>query len=91
MKVAPQAGRAVIFDNGYRPPPGFFFTVMVAGSGTVLQLSSMADASFQEATGLEAKIELQAVKEGGENRFVHQLPALHCFARPARRRALYFV
>ncbi|MBV7534717.1 phage tail protein [Duganella sp. sic0402] len=64
----------MIFENGYRPPPGFFFTVMVAGTGTALQLSSIADASFQEASGLEAKIELEAVKEGGENRFVHQLP-----------------
>jgi phage tail-like protein len=64
----------MIFDNGYRPPPGFFFTVLVAGSGTVLQLSSMADASFQEASGLEAKIELEPVKEGGENRYIHQLP-----------------
>lgn len=59
----------------YCPPPAFAFTVMVAGSGTALQLSSMADASFQEVSGLEAKIELESVKEGGENRYVHQLPS----------------
>jgi phage tail-like protein len=62
-----------IFGN-YYPPPAFYFTVMVAGSGTPLQLSSMADAGFQEASGLEAKIETEALKEGGENRYVHQLP-----------------
>ena len=59
----------------YYPPPAFSFTVMVAGSGTALQLSSMADSSFQEASGLEAKIEIETVKEGGENRYVHQLPS----------------
>ncbi len=61
------------FDT-YYPAPAFFFTVMVAGTGTALQLSSLVDASFQEASGLEAKIETESVTEGGENRFVHQLP-----------------
>lgn len=60
--------------GAYRPPPAFSFTVMVAGVGTPLQLSSLADTSFQEASGLEAKIETQALAEGGENRYVHQLP-----------------
>ncbi len=59
----------------YFPPPAFSFTVTVAGTGTALQLSSTADASFQEVSGLEAKIETEAVTEGGENRFVHQLPS----------------
>lgn len=58
----------------YYPPPGFFFTVAVADTGTPLQMSSMADTGFQEASGLEARIETEAVREGGENRYVHQLP-----------------
>ena len=58
----------------YCPPPSFYFTVMVADTGAALQMSSMADAGFQEASGLEAKIETEALKEGGENRYVHQLP-----------------
>ncbi|MGS0742607.1 phage tail protein [Glaciimonas sp. GG7] len=62
--------------NVYYPPPAFSFTVKVAGTGTNLQLSSIADASFQEASGLEAKIETESVAEGGENRFVHQLPGV---------------
>ncbi len=60
--------------SAYYPPPAFSFTVTVAGTGTSLQMSSATDASFQEVSGLEAKIELESVTEGGENRFVHQLP-----------------
>jgi len=60
--------------EAYFPPPGFFFTVAVAGSGTALQLMSATDGSFQEISGIEARIEIETVSEGGENRFVHQLP-----------------
>ena len=56
--------------------PGFSFTVAVAGSGTPLQFLSTADGSFQEVSGLEAKIDVEEVREGGENRFVHQLPGV---------------
>ena len=58
----------------YYPATGFSFTVAVAGSGTPLQLLSRADTSFQEASGLEATFETEAVPEGGENRYTHQLP-----------------
>lgn len=61
---------------GYYPAAGFFFTVAVAGSGTPLQMLSLADASFQEVSGIDARIEIEAVPEGGENRFVHQLPGV---------------
>lgn len=62
--------------TGYYPPPAFAFTVAVAGTGTTLQMSSPTDAGFQEASGIEAKIDLEEVVEGGENRFVHQLPGV---------------
>jgi phage tail-like protein len=62
--------------NGYLPPPAFSFTVTVAGRGTALQLLSGADASFQEISGIEAKIEVETVNEGGENRFALQLPGV---------------
>jgi len=32
------------------------------------------DFRFQEVSGLTVSMEMEAVKEGGENRFVHQLP-----------------
>lgn len=65
-----------LISRGYYPPPAFAFTVTVAGTGSALQLSSLTDTSFQEASGLEAKIELETVIEGGENRFAHQLPGV---------------
>jgi phage tail-like protein len=62
--------------NAYFPPPAFSFTVAVAGSGTALQASSGADASFQEISGIEAKIEIETVIEGGQNRYALQLPGV---------------
>lgn len=49
------------------PPVGFYFKV---------QIDKMpdSDSDFQEVSGLSMSLELQAVKEGGENRFTHQLP-----------------
>src|SRR5690606_38417249 len=32
------------------------------------------DLRFQEVSGLTVSMETEAIKEGGENRFVHQLP-----------------
>jgi phage tail-like protein len=51
----------------YYPPVGFYFKVTIDGFPE-------AEADFQEVTGLSMTLETQAVKEGGENRFVHQLP-----------------
>lgn len=71
---------------GYYPATGFFFTVAVAGSGTSLQTQSKADASFQEISGIEGKIDTEAVPEGGENRFVHQLPGVTKYPNLVLRR-----
>jgi phage tail-like protein len=62
--------------TGYFPPPAFYFTVAVAGTGTALQAMSVADASFQDISGIEAKLETESVSEGGENRFAHALPTV---------------
>lgn len=53
--------------NAY-PPVAFHFKVSFDG------ISTAADASFQEVSGIGAKIETEEVVEGGENAFVHQLP-----------------
>lgn len=50
--------------GGY-PLPAFFFEVIIGSGG---------DTSFQEVTGIKTELELESVAEGGENRFVHQLP-----------------
>jgi phage tail-like protein len=47
------------------PPPAFYFRFAVTG---------MPDTSFQEVSGISSAIEIQEVHEGGESRFVHQLP-----------------
>jgi len=50
------------------PLPAFHFVVRFdrAGSGV--------DASFQEVGGIAPEMETEAYREGGENRYVHQLP-----------------
>ncbi|MGZ8219616.1 phage tail protein [Methylomagnum sp.] len=53
---------------GYYPPVGFFFEVKTAGVKTA------EDSGFLEADGLNAEREIESIKEGGENRFVHRLP-----------------
>lgn len=56
------------------PPVAFHFTVMFAGKEP-----PVPDMAFQEVSGLETGLEVESVVEGGENRFVHQLP------KPAKR------
>lgn len=50
-------------------PAAFHFSVAFTGGGP-----SVSDAAFQEVSGLEAGLDVETVVEGGENRFVHQLP-----------------
>lgn len=54
----------------YYPPASFFFQVKVAGA------SGEVDASFAEVSGLDTERKIMEVAEGGENRFVHQLPGV---------------
>ena len=51
----------------FYPPVGYFFKVNIDGLPD-------SDSDFQEVTGLSVSVETQSVVEGGENRFVHQLP-----------------
>lgn len=55
-------------------PVAFHFTVKFSGTSP-----SVADTAFQEVSGLESGLDTEPVVEGGENRFVHQLP------KPAKR------
>lgn len=56
------------------PPVAFHFTVLFAGIAP-----PVPDMAFQEVSGLEHGLDTEPVVEGGENRFVHQLP------KPAKR------
>jgi phage tail-like protein len=49
-------------------PRAFHFAVRFGTDGADV------DASFQEVGGIGAELETESVQEGGENRFVHQLP-----------------
>lgn len=51
------------------PPVGFYFKVQIDGMPD-------SESDFQEVTGLSMSLELQSVKEAGENRFTHQLPGV---------------
>jgi phage tail-like protein len=50
------------------PAVGFHFQVRIFGD------DSQAHAAFAEVSGLDVTREVQPLREGGENRFVHQLP-----------------
>jgi phage tail-like protein len=52
----------------YYPPVGFHFSVRFGFSG------QDDDTRFQSVSGLSVEYETESVTEGGENRFVHELP-----------------
>jgi phage tail-like protein len=58
----------------YYPPPAFYFELTVVGSPKAPWSKTAVDGSFQEISGIDRELEVQAVAEGGENRFAHQLP-----------------
>jgi phage tail-like protein len=57
----------------YYPPPAFAFSVGIASAASPV-LSGNIDASFQEISGIDSKVDIQEVVEGGQNAYVHQLP-----------------
>lgn len=55
----------------YYPPVGFHFSVSV---GLQDVANEPKESRFQEVSGLTKSIEVEELKEGGENRFSHRLP-----------------
>ncbi|MFT4861918.1 MAG: phage tail-like protein [Pseudohongiellaceae bacterium] len=55
--------------------PAFYFRVYLGGRFGFLSNSSPSDHSFLEVSGLTAEMQTESVVEGGENRYVHQLPS----------------
>ena len=53
----------------YYPPVGFYFKVTFG----LVDLPDV-ECNFQEVNGLDASFEMETVKEGGQNQFVHRLP-----------------
>ena len=56
-----------MFDDGYQHPAFYFKVAFAATAG-------MSDTSFQEVSGIGSEMETEPYVEGGENRYVHQLP-----------------
>lgn len=54
---------------GWSPPVAFYFLV------SFQEDSNIPETAFQEVSGLKMEMEVEALKEGGENQFMHQLPA----------------
>lgn len=59
----------------YYPPPAFAFSVGVAAASSPV-LTGNIDASFQEISGIDSRVDIQEVVEGGVNAYVHQLPGV---------------
>jgi phage tail-like protein len=65
------------------PPIGFHFVVVFE-----LFPQSPFDIGFQEVSGLSVSMETEPFKEGGENRFVHQLPVRSTYEDLVLKRGL---
>lgn len=55
--------------DDFKPPVAFHFTVAFQGSDP-----DIPDTAFQQVGGLEVEMTTEPLHEGGENRFVHNLP-----------------
>lgn len=53
-------------DNIYVPPVSFSYRVDIDGAES--------DTSFQEVSGLKVEVTVEPLREGGQNRYMHQLP-----------------
>ena len=71
-----------VFDT---PSPGFHFLVAFE-----LFPQLPADFKFQEVSGLDVEMETEARKEGGQNRFTHQLPVRAKYSDIVLKRGMFF-
>lgn len=55
------------------PPPAFAFSVAVLSGGSE---TTDVDAAFMEVSGIDPKVEIEEVIEGGLNSYAHQLPGV---------------
>ncbi|MEH6765122.1 phage tail protein [Aequorivita antarctica] len=72
---------SVVSQENYIPPTAFYFRVQFNGSPEM-------DSSFQEVSGLKLKPSNIQRSEGGENSFVHELPAPHTYSNLILKRCL---
>jgi len=58
----------------YYPPAAFYFEVTVLSAPGSPWNATDVDGSFQEISGLDRELDVEEVREGGENRFTYRLP-----------------
>ena len=66
------------------PPVGFHFLVVFE-----LFPQTPNDFRFQEVSGLEVEMEMEQVKEGGQNRFTHNLPVRSRYTDLTLKRGMF--
>jgi len=73
-----------ILDGLIYPPPGFHFLVVIEMFPQTPQ-----DFRFQTVSGLNVEIPVEAVAEGGENRFKHQMPGIPQYGKLVLKRGMF--
>jgi phage tail-like protein len=71
-------------DNFMSPPVGFHFSVVFE-----LFPQTPNDFRFQEVSGLEVEMEMEQVREGGQNRFIHNLPVRNKYTDITLKRGMF--
>jgi phage tail-like protein len=66
------------------PPVGFHFLVVFE-----LFPQTPNDFRFQEVSGLEVDMEMEQIKEGGQNRFTHSLPVRNRYTDITLKRGMF--
>lgn len=73
-----------VLDGLIYPPPGFHFLVVIEMFPQTPQ-----DFRFQSVSGLSVDIPTEAVAEGGENRFKHQMPGVPQYGKLVLKRGMF--
>lgn len=68
--------------GGYYPPAGFHFQV------EFINIGNDNDTRFQSVSGLNMELDIENIKEGGQNLFEHKLPGKSKFSDLTLKRGL---
>lgn len=73
-----------LIDMFKYPPVGFHFAVIIE-----LFPQTPQDFRFQSVSGLSVDISTEAIAEGGENRFKHQMPGVPTYGKLVLKRGMF--
>lgn len=68
--------------------PSFYFRVAFLNKSAPFDSGSPPDNSFLEVSGISAEMDTEPFTEGGENRFIHQLPKGTKFPKLSLKRGI---